>query len=287
MLVKTKNFDATTLARFKELQSLSFSILENMAASLTEGQSEKEVGAALVRQYRDAGAKSFFHLPVVLFGERTALPGNWKIGNFYPKSRTLQKGDSVILDAAPVFDGYMIDTSYSCCFGENPEHAKMMAGLEQFRVGVCDAVNNGQTFKEIADWVAVDIRSMGYEPVHTKHPGAVFGHRAVKTANMPVKWRLKGSDGLSLSWFVMKVLAAAKGLARSSPLWNGSPQSDHAPHDGLWLVEPHTGDGPVGAKWEEILVIENGRAYWLGDDLPHVRQWAQIAAGQSYGPRAA
>jgi hypothetical protein len=51
-------FIAAALSHFRELQRTSFAILEEAAA----------------------GAGSFFHLPVVLFGERTALPGEWAIG---------------------------------------------------------------------------------------------------------------------------------------------------------------------------------------------------------------
>ena len=40
-----------------------------------------------------------------------------------------------------------------------------------------------------------------------------------------------------------------------------------------WLVEPHYACDAFGAKWEEILVIEDGRARWLEDDPPHVRKW--------------
>jgi hypothetical protein len=40
------------------------------------------------------------------------------------------------------------------------------------------------------------------------------------------------------------------------------------------LVEPHFAGDEFGAKWEEILVIEKGRAHWLQDDPPHVQQWA-------------
>jgi hypothetical protein len=31
----------------------------------------------------------------------------------------------------------------------------------------------------------------------------------------------------------------------------------------------------VGAKFEELLVITEDDAYWLDDDLPHVRRWQQ------------
>jgi hypothetical protein len=43
-------------------------------------------------------------------------------------------------------------------------------------------------------------------------------------------------------------------------------------------VEPHLGLGDVGAKFEELLVVTEDDAYWLDDDLPHVRRWASASA---------
>lgn len=287
MIVKSKDFTGAELDRFRVLQRLSFSILEETAAGLAEGVTEKAVAETLFRRYRAAGARAFFHLPVALFGERTALPGDWKIGKFYPKDKALRRGDSVILDAAPLFGAFMIDTSYSCVFGENAAHRQMMLDLSRYRALVCDAVNQGAHFSAIAADVEGDMRGRGYEPAHVKHPGEVLGHRALKTAIPPLKWRIKGFDGLSISWFLAKSRAAALGLGRRDPLWNGRATSDHPPHDGLWLVEPHADAGDVGAKWEEILVIDKGKARWLDDAPPHVFQWRAIEAGESYAPRAA
>jgi len=199
----------------------------------------------------------------VLFGERTALPGKWKVGNFFPKSKTLAKGDSVILDAAPLFSRFLVGTSYSFCFAENADHQQMMQHLAQYRDS---------------------LPSAGYEPVHIKHPGEVLGHRAIKSPNIPFNLRLQGFDAVSLTWFKFKDSLAQRGLGRSSPLWNNMQTSDHPAHDGLWLVKPHADQGEVGAKWEEILVIENSQARWLDDTAPHIRQWSQIARGTDYRP---
>jgi len=286
MFIKTHNFTTTALLHFRDLQRTSFAILEETAASLVGGETEKEVAHTLVKRYRSAGAGSFFHLPVVLFGERTTLPGEWGIGDFFPKSKVLEDGDSVILDAAPLFGGYLVDTSYSFCFGDSDEHRAMMQHLAQYRDTVPAAVNNGDTFTSIANQVLQTLTSAGYQPAHTKHPGEVLGHRAIKTPNLPFQLRLQGFDAVSLSWFRLKDRLATSGLGRRSPLWNTLKTSDHKAHDGLWLVEPHAGLGPVGAKWEEILVIEDGSARWLDDEPPHVRQWSQIAAGTDYRPRA-
>lgn len=284
MFIKTHNFSEAALNRFRDMQRTSFAILEETAAGLSGGETEKDVARLLVKRYRAAGADSFFHLPVVLFGERTALPGNWTVGNFFPRSKLLEPGDSVILDAAPLFSGYLVDTSYSFCFGSNPEHRAMMQHLATYRESVPAAINDGQTFKHIAEDVLSALQAAGYEPVHTKHPGEVLGHRAVKTPNLPFQLRLQGFDAVSLSWFRLKDSFATRGLGNRSPLWNTLSTSDHPAHDGLWLVEPHAGLGPVGAKWEEILVVEDGNARWLDDSPPHVRQWAQIDCGGDYAP---
>lgn len=284
MIVKTHNFSEASLARFRDLQRTSFRILEETAAGLSGGETEKDVARLLVRRYRAAGAGSFFHLPVVLFGDRTALPGDWTVGRFFPKDRPLQTGDSVILDAAPLLDGYLVDTSYSFCFGSNPEHRAMMQHLATYRESVPAAINNGDSFKAIADAVLETMKAAGYESVHTKHPGEVLGHRAVRTPNLPFQLRMQGFDAVSLSWFKLKHSLAAKRLGNRSPLWNTQETSEHPAHDGLWLVEPHAGLGAVGAKWEEILVIEGGKARWLEDSPPHVRQWSHIKVGDDYGP---
>lgn len=284
VFIKTCRFKDHELTRFRDLQRRSFAILENTAASLSGGETEKQVARDLVSQYRAAGAQSFFHLPVVLFGERTALPGDWSVGKFFPTARQLATGDSVILDAAPIFDGFLVDTSYSFCLGDNDTHRRMMQHLARYREYVPAAINSRATFLDVADSVQGSMRDAGYEPVHSKHPGEVLGHRAIKAPKLPFQPRLRGFDAVSLSWFRFKDSLAMRGLGRQSPLWNTRSASDHEAHDGLWLVEPHAGHNEVGAKWEEILVIENGQASWLDERPPHVRQWACIAAGGEYGP---
>lgn len=282
MFIKSEKFSTSELSRFRTLQQLSFSILQETASNLSEGQTEKEVARLLVKKYKAACVGSFFHLPVVLFGERTALPGDWTIGHFFPKRKSLAPGDSVILDAAPLFDGFLVDTSYSFCFGKDEIHSLMMQHLSQYRELVLNAVNEGIPFNEISENVKSIMQAAGYNAVHCKHPGEVLGHRAIKTPNLPFQLRIQGFDAISILWFKFKEKWAGTGLGRRSPLWNASDTSKHLPHDGLWLVEPHAGLDSVGAKWEEILVIENGKARWLEDSPPHVMQWQNIDAGESY-----
>ena len=273
MFFKTRNFSSTELERFLELQKLSFSIQTQMAEELEEGMDEKAVTRSLLLKYREAGAGNFFHLPVALFGERAALPGEWTVGHFFPKRKTLEPGDSVILDASPLFDGYLVDTSYSFCFGDNPGHTEMMRDLILERALILDAVNAGEHFADIAADVHERAQAGGYESAHEKHPGEVLGHRAGRWRIGGKGWRLNGFDGATLSWFVAKNKLAGLGLKTQNPLWSRQTASQHKPTDGLWLVEPHFGKNGIGAKWEEILVIEKGKARWLQERPPHVVNW--------------
>jgi hypothetical protein len=285
MWFKTRRFSDRELDRFREFQRLSFSILIDEARRLEPGMIERDVAHRLVQAYRREGVKSFFHLPVVLFGERSALPGDWPVGKFFPKKRAVAEHESVIFDASPIFGDYLVDTSFSFCLGVSNAHRTMMQDLSEFRQSVPSLVNSGVTFQDAAAEVEKRIIEMGYEAAHCKHPGEVLGHRTVRLPRLPFVWRSKGFDTLSLTWFYGNEFASRVHLARS-PLWNTSRTSSHKPFDGLWLVEPHAGDGPTGAKWEEILIIENGKARWLDEEPPHVKQWELIAEGRDYGPGA-
>ena len=276
MLIKTNNFSPKELASFKHYQKLSFDILQSVADSLKEGDSEKDVARKLVKKYRQAGAKTFFHLPVVLFGDRTTLSGDWKIKHFFPKRNNLKMNDSVIFDAAPLFNGFLVDTSLSFCFGRSSEHDAMMLHLAYYRDSIPIAINEGATFKNITEQVGKTMLESGYKPAHQKHPGEVLGHRAIRTPNFLLRPKIQGFDAISLSWFRLKDSIAMKSFGNKSPLWNASNTSNHPAHDGLWLVEPHASKGNIGAKWEEILVIENGQARWLQDRPPHVIYWERL-----------
>ena len=134
----------------------------------------------------------------------------------------------------PIHDGYLVDTYFSFCFGDNQAHQEMMLHLSQYRDSILEAVNRGDGFRAIAKAVNSNMQVTGFEPVHTRHIGEVLGHRAVKLARLPF-------DAFAISWFNLKDKLATRGLGRQSPLWNALKTSEHPPHDGLCLAEPHAG----------------------------------------------
>jgi hypothetical protein len=274
VIVQHRGFSAAQLDRFKAGQRASYRVLEEVAAGLGPGITEREATARITRAYRALGVHSYFHLPVALFGARTALPGRWRLRHFWPTRNRLKEGDPIILDASPIFDGYLVDTSFSTRLGDNEGHHRMMMGLAGFRGLIARRVREGASFRAIAIETDERIRAMGYENRHQAHLEEVLGHRAVRIRRPRPRWiYAKGFDVQALGWFALHTMAARRGLWRFSPNWNARATSDHAPWDGLWAVEPHLGKGDVGAKWEELLVIQDGEVFWLDEDVPHVRYW--------------
>lgn len=114
----------------------------------------------------------------------------------------------------------------------------------------------------------------GVEPRHKAYPFKVLAHRVAKLEKTS-KPRFVARFGLNATRNLILDQVRSGKQEGWSPLWSIDRRSEHAPVPGLWAVEPHLGFHGVGAKFEELLVITEDDAYWLDDDLPHVRRWQQ------------
>lgn len=271
-MIKNQDFTDNELQHFRRYQRLAFQILEETAAELKVGDTEEQITRKLRKSFHKAGAHNYFHVPVALFGERSAYPGEFGPFEALATSRALRENDSVILDAAPIFDGYMVDTSFAYDFGGNDAFVRIDRELPRLRDMIARRVNEGAMFQQIAWEVDDYIRERDFKNCHRKHIGAVLGHIVTKADSQRLaSWSWKGLAVKQVSWFL-----ARSRFSRTTPNWNHTKACKGiAPH-GLWAVEPHLAEGDVGAKFEEILIIDNDGARWLDDDLPHHRRWAEL-----------
>jgi hypothetical protein len=271
-MIEFEGFTDHQLDHFRRWQGVSYDVLGEVTARLATGVTERDATRWAMKAYRREGTDRFFHLPVALFGDRTALPEPWSIESFWPTDRALQPGDHFVLDASPIFEGYVVDTSMSGSLAPNPAHAAAMSDDLAYRATILEAVRAGATFREIALAVDADMTRRGDRNCHRLHPEAVLAHRAVRiidpSAAPPAD--PSGFDSTVLGWFI-EGIGAAQTRGVPSPTWNDRSTSDHRPAPGLWAVEPHLARGDLGVKWEELLVVEDHDAYWLDDDVPHCR----------------
>ncbi len=268
------------LSQFRGVQQLAYRCVEAVAGELKVGMTEKQVAARLLEWLQDHGVRDWLHKPFAWFGDRTAFQGFSGLSHmagfnlqFFPGSRRLEENMPFILDVAPVLDGALADVGYAGTLGHNPTLERLQDDLMAHRELIVRLVKQRHTLADVARAVDGLCLRQGVEPRHKAYPFKVLAHRVAKLER-PATPRSVGRFGLNSTFNLYEQARAGKQQGWS-PLWNASAQSDHAPTPGLWAVEPHLGFRGVGAKFEELLVITETDAFWLDDDLPHVRRWQQ------------
>lgn len=265
---------AEELDRYRECQQLAYRCVVAIEGELRAGMTERGVARMMRSWLSDHGIREYFHVPFVWFGDRTSFTGMRFAAQFFPTGRRLEPGMPVILDVAPAIDGYPADIGYSCSLGSNPTLARMQADLEPYRGAIVELVKQRKTAYELYREIDQLTASQGYDNRHQAYPFRVLAHKVFR---MEPSWLERvelGGFGVRASRTILRAARQGRrGVEHAWPFWNDRPPSKVPIEPGLWAVEPHLGLGPVGAKWEELLVVTDDDAYWLDDDLPHVRRW--------------
>jgi Xaa-Pro aminopeptidase len=267
---------AAELDRFREVQRLAYRCAETVAARLEPGVTEREAARKMRRFLLENGVDDWFHLPFAWFGDRTAFAGFRLPHQFFPTGRRLEEGMPFILDVAPIVAGYTADIGYAACLGDNPVHARLIADLAEYRELVLAGVRAGRSLRTIYDDVDRLIDRHGYVNRHRAYPFGVIAHRVGRVGGRGPRPTIAGFGVRALRSLAHDGVMGRRG--GWSPLWGPGRASDHPPTPGIWAVEPHIGFRGVGVKFEELLVVTESDAFWLDDDLPHVRRWTAAAA---------
>ncbi|GAA1947685.1 M24 family metallopeptidase [Kitasatospora viridis] len=260
------------LETFREVQQLAYRCAEQVAAWIEPGVTERQATARLRRSLVGAGVTDFFHVPFAWFGDRTAFRHFHTPLQFFAGGRVLQEGMPFVLDCAPVVDGYTADIGYGGKVGENQVWDRLAQDLKVYRDLILREVKARKPLNEIYAAVDAQIAAHGYDNRHQVYPGRVIGHQVTRnTSRAPAGVNLFGFGLRTLQTLGRELITER--LHGRSPLWADGRSSRHAPTPGLWAVEPHIGFRDTGIKFEELLVVTEDDAYWLDDDLPHVRRW--------------
>lgn len=247
---------------FRRAQRLAYEAAIVVGKELREGWTEARAAALIGTYLRDLGVKAFFHEPYAWFGDRTRFDGieRLKYSQFNPMQRRLNGDDTIILDVAPILDGYVGDIGYSLSLNRHPELERAQKFLRELRA-ILPALADAHLNAGSGLWNETDrrIADAGYDNVHRIYPFHVLGHRV---ARVPFSdWALKTPLRFSLHslWQIL-----SNGFL--TELLNADHKSSL---EGLWAIEPHIGWEGGGAKFEEILVIDRKGSHWLSDDVPH------------------
>lgn len=248
---------------FKRVQRLAYESVQVVGRELQEGWSEKQAAELIKTYLKDHGVKSFFHEPFAWFGDRSRFDGidRRKVYQFNPTKRRLNIEEPVILDVAPILDGYIGDIGYSLCLQPHNQLKKAQSFLKQLRKYIPKLFNQHPHQGQLI-WKTIDekIKEAGYDNIHKIYPFEVLGHRVERVPFS--NWALKTPLRFSLHSF-WQVLSGGLYPQLLSRHHKGSMT-------GFWAIEPHIGRPGFGAKFEEILVVDEHKgAYWLDEEVPH------------------
>ena len=284
--------DPTIQASLLEIQTTAINIAETVFQELTVGMSEIEVAQLLTDKASQYGVDKYFHHPFVWFGDRTMFKGfsqplpilsrsTWKklewpsfqnrlphFGKeFMPSKRKLTNETAVILDLAPMKDHVFADIGYSNYFGNNTEYDLMTDFLKTLKKTIPEIIRQEKSINKI--YLSIDsmIKDNGFINCHQKYPLGVLGH---KVGHYPkVKFP---TTNINLMGFSPEAFIFLLGQNFTAPFYYSKQTPYLAGHidqkisDGFWAIEPHIGFNNMGAKFEEILVIDRTKEekiYWL------------------------
>lgn len=286
-------YSAADLDRFRQVQRLAYDIALRVESQLQVGITEIEACTLIAAAQTEFEVIQVFHDPYVLFDGRTALgtgaesaetgafegagataAGMSPNNDLVPTNQVLHDGAPFIIDLAPVAHGVSSDIAYSCVLGTNQVFRELDAGLARIRSFLRDGIASRASMLVLYHELDELLASRGWESCHHRQADRALGH---------LVFPLEHETGRPTPLPGWGAVAAEKMLAAGIdaldhgtcyPLWNDSSFTDYPATPGLWAIEPHIGLDGVGVKFEELLVVTDDDAYWLDDDLPHVKRWA-------------
>ncbi|WCL49612.1 M24 family metallopeptidase [Leptospira sp. GIMC2001] len=253
---------------FLKAQRLAYKCVTEIEKEMKEGWTEIQTVKLMEIFLRDHGVKTFLHRPFAWFGEHARFDGYKRFTQFHPGKKLLTANESFILDVSPVVEGYIGDIGYSSSLEKNYELEAGMDYLLRLRDKIPRYFESEMTSQEIWWQIDKDAKMNGFDNIHALYPFAVLGHRVYKVhlpsysfPLIPISFASWFSFQGSFEFLSHKVLPELL-----TPDHQGKKI-------GFWAIEPHLGRGKTGFKFEEILVVEKHRAYWLDDEVPHVKKY--------------
>jgi len=265
-----------TIAGYRRAQRVAYDSVTTVAGRLRPGITERAAARLLAEDLHARGVRTYLHRPFAWFGEHSRFTGyDGDFHAFHPGEQTLAEGAPYILDVSPIVDGFMADIGYTVTPRESEAQVSAKKLLIELRGEIRSLFESSRTLSEIWDEVDRRVRAAGLQNCHALYPLRVLGHRVyrvsprwsrIRLPRLPVK--LMGFD-----WFSPQALGKfTTGLLAPDLL---TPENHEPARSkvGFWAIEPHVGGEGFGAKFEEILAVAaDGRAEWIDDDTPHMRE---------------
>ena len=221
-------------------RSFTRAIGEEIVNNIKVGMTEKEVEEVASLVFNKNGVKQHWHMPIIGVGEgSTKLRSMYALVSSYftGHKRILQEHDIILIDIAPIYNGYPADYTINHVIGSNPDLEALAAYAHDVSIKIAEYIKEGMI---VADVFHRAQELTGKNPDYTLAypPFVSMGHRLCR---IPPLWQKFPEAGLNYLLF-----------RTNGPFITSS---NNTLMNGLWVIEPYLIYKGRAAKFEQLVSI--------------------------------
>jgi Xaa-Pro aminopeptidase len=221
-------------------RSFAKAIGDEIAGNIKVGMTENEVEEAASLVFNKNGVKQHWHMPIIGVGEgSTKLKSAYSLASSYftRHTRILRENDIVLIDIAPVYNGYPADYTINRVVGGNPDLEALAAYAHDVSIKIAEHVKEGTV---VADVFSKAQELIAKKPDYTLAypPFISMGHRLCR---IPPIWQKFPEPGLNYLLFKTNGPFITSG--------------NNTLMKGLWVIEPYLIHKERAAKFETLVFI--------------------------------
>lgn len=228
------------LKRYLAARSFTRAIGDEIVSNIKVGMTEKEAEEVASDVFNKNGIKQHWHMPIIGVGEgSTKLKSAYALASSYftKHTRILMENDIVLIDIAPVYNGYPADYTINHVMGSNPELEALAAYARDVSHKIAEHLKEEMIVADVFHWAQ---ELIGKNSSYTlAYPPFIFmGHRLCR---IPPLWQKFPEAGLNYLLFKTR--------------WPFITSSNNTFMNGLWTIEPYLMHKERAAKFEELVYI--------------------------------
>jgi len=221
-------------------RSFTRAIGDEIVSKIKVGMTEKEVEEVASEVFNKNDIKQHWHMPIIGVGEgSTKLKSAYAlISSYFTKhTRILRENDIVLIDIAPVYNGYPADYTINHVMGNNPDIEALASYAREVSIKIAGHLKEEMIVADVFHWAQ---ELIGKNPDYTLAypPFISMGHRLCR---IPPLWQKFPEAGLNY------LLFKTRGPFITS--------SNNTLMNGLWTIEPYLIHKERAAKFEELVYI--------------------------------
>ncbi|MDQ3669371.1 MAG: Xaa-Pro peptidase family protein [Actinomycetota bacterium] len=153
--------DESELTAIRRSARVNYEAFERLAKETFVGRTEAEVAWTMEQALHDAGAEALAFGVIVASGPNAARP------HHYPGTRTIERDETVIVDAGAVVGGYFSDCTRTFATGVLPDDLQAAYdACRRVQAEALDDVRAGADARQVDADARTSLETAGYEVMH-------------------------------------------------------------------------------------------------------------------------